>query len=293
MIIVPIEQRTPEWFEWRRKGITSTVAPIVMGVGDMTPLQFYEQRLSGEEKKHSTAAMQAGIAIEPRVKIYLEQLEGEEFWPCCVENDIDPWLRTSLDGLGQKTQRWAEYKLFTKTETFEEIVKNNTPPIAHHWQCMHHQLTTGMGGLYVAVNAGNVHIIPYERAHAGANEANLYDAELALWKCIRKGDPPEATERDWRTRDDEDWHNAARDYIEHKRKLDDLAELLEVDKNMLRKLSGGRRSRGSGVKVNCFWRKGNVDYARVPELVGVDLDDYRKKPSFIVQVSAEGEEGGA
>jgi len=42
---------------------------------------------------------------------------------------------------------------------------------------------------------------------------------------------------------------------------------------------------GYGVTVTRFWKQGGVDYKRVPELQGVDLDVYRAKPREEVGVS--------
>jgi hypothetical protein len=40
-------------------------------------------------------------------------------------------------------------------------------------------------------------------------------------------------------------------------------------------LTSHAREQGGGVSVARFWKKGAVEYKRVPELVGVDLERYR------------------
>ena len=32
---------------------------------------------------------------------------------------------------------------------------------------------------------------------------------------------------------------------------------------------------GAGVKVSRYWKTGNIDYKKIPELKGVDLEKYR------------------
>jgi len=44
---------------------------------------------------------------------------------------------------------------------------------------------------------------------------------------------------------------------------------------------------GSGVTVTRFWKQGNVDYKKVPELAGVELDAYRGKAREEVRVSVK------
>lgn len=42
---------------------------------------------------------------------------------------------------------------------------------------------------------------------------------------------------------------------------------------------------GAGVTVTRFWRQGSVDYKKVPELSGVDLDQYRKRATEEARVT--------
>jgi hypothetical protein len=39
----------------------------------------------------------------------------------------------------------------------------------------------------------------------------------------------------------------------------------------------GQNSMGGGIKISKCLRKGSIDYGKVPELIGVNLDSYRKK----------------
>ena len=42
---------------------------------------------------------------------------------------------------------------------------------------------------------------------------------------------------------------------------------------------------GFGVSVTRYWKAGNIDYKKVPELKEVDLEDYRGPGRFEVRVS--------
>lgn len=52
-------------------------------------------------------------------------------------------------------------------------------------------------------------------------------------------------------------------------------------------LAGANSARGGGVRVTRFMQAANVDYKRVPELTGVDLNAYRGKPSLRYRVGNE------
>ncbi|HRF11267.1 MAG TPA: hypothetical protein PLR37_03900, partial [Candidatus Accumulibacter phosphatis] len=59
----------------------------------------------------------------------------------------------------------------------------------------------------------------------------------------------------------------------------------ESAKDRLLELSTHPSETGFGVSVTRYWKQGNVDYKRVPELQGVNLDAYRQKGRFETRVS--------
>ena len=65
------------------------------------------------------------------------------------------------------------------------------------------------------------------------------------------------------------------------------AEVLEASRQALVALTQHPREQGAGVTVLRFWKAGNVDYKRVPQLQGVDLDRYRGKAREEVRVSMQ------
>jgi len=51
-------------------------------------------------------------------------------------------------------------------------------------------------------------------------------------------------------------------------------------------LAAHPREQGAGVSVTRYWKAGNIDYERVVELRGVDLEQYRGKGREEVRVTA-------
>ena len=45
------------------------------------------------------------------------------------------------------------------------------------------------------------------------------------------------------------------------------------------------KEQGAGVTVTRFWKQGSVDYKKVPELTGIDLERYRKRATEEVRVT--------
>jgi len=79
---------------------------------------------------------------------------------------------------------------------------------------------------------------------------------------------------------------------EIKREVDALSSALEVKEKEMKRLASMILTQanmgqvvGSGVKIARIERKGSVDYAKIPELNGVDLEKYRKESSSYIKVS--------
>ena len=58
-------------------------------------------------------------------------------------------------------------------------------------------------------------------------------------------------------------------------------------RNQLIFLSGGSNSKGGGISLCQVSRKGAVDYAKVPELRGVNLEPYRKASSISWRITRD------
>ncbi len=94
-------------------------------------------------------------------------------------------------------------------------------------------------------------------------------------RCVREAQAPPLTSRDVRIRDDPEWLGAAAAYLEAKGVADTIIKALDDAKATLVGLSGHAKEQGGGVSVTRLWKRGSVDYTRVPALATVDLEQYR------------------
>ncbi len=97
--------------------------------------------------------------------------------------------------------------------------------------------------------------------------------------------PPPLSDADTVVRQDEAWAQAAQEYVQAKAAAQASDEALERAKDALVALARYPREQGTGVAVTRFWKGGSVDYKRVPQLAGVDLEQYRGKGREEVRVS--------
>ncbi len=97
--------------------------------------------------------------------------------------------------------------------------------------------------------------------------------------------PPPLAEGDTWLRSDAAWSQAAEAYTGAKQHADAAAKRLESARQALIELAQHPKEQGAGVTVTRFWKQGSVDYKKVPELSGVDLERYRKRATEEVRVT--------
>ena len=103
------------------------------------------------------------------------------------------------------------------------------------------------------------------------------------WKDTEEPDNQDG----WMHRDDYTWHQVAERYLEAKKAFDGAKDDLDVIKQELIDLSEADKVQGSGISLIKTSRIGSVDYKKVPQLAGVDLDQYRGEPTDVWTVTTK------
>jgi hypothetical protein len=94
-------------------------------------------------------------------------------------------------------------------------------------------------------------------------------------KYLESDTPPPLIDRDTRVRDDQEWGDAAEKYLAAKQQAEVSAVALDEAKAELVALTSHPSESGAGITVSQFFKRGAVDYKKVPALKGVDLEPYR------------------
>jgi hypothetical protein len=114
-----------------------------------------------------------------------------------------------------------------------------------------------------------------EVASAPETWPRIHEGWDEFMRCVTEAQAPPLTDRDTRIRDDPDWLSAATTYLELRAAHDELSAKFDGAKSRLIGLASHAREQGGGLSVTRLWKRGNVDYKRVPELAGIDLELYR------------------
>ena len=281
--IVKLVQGSPAWHEHRAKYRNESETAVVMGESPwQTPYQLWELR-TGRRQQVVNAAMARGTALEPLALVTYEALSGNVMQPLVL---IDGEYSASLDGLTFEGDLLVEIKCPYKgqgSSLWQQVAAGEIP--AHYrWQLEHQFMVSkaAKGHLYVFDGSEGLllEVTPCPERWDGMRSA--WDA---IMLCIRTDTPPPLMERDKVVRTDGEWQAAAENYSRLKAEAESLADQVDAAKEALVGLAKHPSEAGFGVSVTRFWKTGGVDYKRVPELAGVDLDIYRQKGRFETRVT--------
>ena len=173
----------------------------------------------------------------------------------------------------------------TRSDLWQDVQSGQVPAY-YGIQVQHQLMVSGADTAHLWVFDGNQGIL-----HAIERDATVMERIRAGWEDFQQylaGDiPPPLTEADTVMRHDAAWASAAAAYTQVKRDADALAERLEAARQTLVSLAQHPKEQGAGVSVTRFWKQGNVDYKKVPQLQGLDLSPYRGKARQEVRVMAD------
>ena len=268
-------QGTPEWHALRAKSIGASDAAAIMGVSKWTtPYQLWEQKL-GLREVEINSAMKRGTDMEDEARKEFEHLHNVAVFPDVVLSEEYPWAMASLDGISMDRSVIVEIKCVNRFD--HQIALEGKVPEHYYPQCQHQMWVTGTFLMYYfsydPMNPATV-IVPRDDVYI----SDMIEKEKEFYRCIMEFDPPTFTDRDYVEHDDKEWSMLAFE-LKHTLANIKVFEQREKDlRNQLIQLSEGKNSIGCGIRLTRFIRKGNVEYAKIPALQGVDLEQYRKPP---------------
>jgi len=270
---------TPEWHELRRNSIGASDAAAIIGISPWeTRYQLWCEKLGAAQQKQNYV-MSRGSAMEPQARAEYEKSVGAQFFPEVVFHDKYPFLMASLDGMSLDGKHAVEIKCPGK-ETFNQAKQGIVPP--HYYAQLQHQMMCAKlekidyycfnGDEGVCIN------VPFDDKYA----EELLEEELKFWALVKSKTPPKLSEKDYRiVEEDPEWFLRAK----RLREIEDQISALEDEKSFLKdemiQYAEGHSCKGCGVTLTLSMRKGNVNYSKVPQLVGVDLEPFRGKSTEI------------
>lgn len=282
MKILDLEQGSPEWLEFRRKGIGASDAPSIMGCGFKSREGLLKEKLNGSNG-YDNAAMKRGRDLEPVVRQMLEEKFGCVLISPVVQHDEYEWCYASLDAISIKFDKLFEIKCPNSVD--HTCALNGAVPKKYYPQLQHQLFVTGLPMMkYVSYDGETLAIVDVERDEAFLQQ--MIEAELDFYGLMQEGvveTLKEVTDPNYEAL-----------FAELKKIRDQIKELEELEQSVQMKLldiTRGEPAYGKGGKVIACERKGAVDNKRIYKEHNVDIEKYRGSSSTYFKFQLEKENG--
>lgn len=294
---INLEQRTPAWLAWREGRRMASETPALLGLskyGVKSPMDLWRAKVTGESPPVDDFVIRArkhGMRHEPTALALASKALGVEFDSGCYERG--PWA-SSFDGIAvdlgeDRADCIVEIKCpvqGTRSTRWKAAVEGRVRE-DDMAQIQHQLIVSRARRAYYAVYVPGetMQMVPVDAD--SALQATIVGSWDAFWPSIETCTPPDSSEPV--ARNDEEWAQATAAYRMAKYAADGAAKVLKAAEEAVRALAGETSVAGAGLTLTRYWAKGNVDYAAVEALRGVDLNPYRKAGAWRTRITTEKE----
>lgn len=140
--VIDVEQGTPEWRAWRREGIGASDAPAIMGESPWKSAAYLlREKCEPETAPRQNAAMARGNRLEPEARQMYVASTGNDVSPACLQSNLHPWLRASLDGICFSNRIVVEIKC--GDSVYRQTAREQRVPRYYYGQLQHLLAVTG------------------------------------------------------------------------------------------------------------------------------------------------------
>jgi len=282
------KQGSREWKRWRKTGIGSSDAPIVMGVSPYkTPFELWLERTGRVmEPERGGYAAYLGHQAEPFIRSLYEEKTGNVYQPMLIMSDEFPWQQASVDGAEIDLATVIECKL-NNEEKHALAMKGKIPE--EHWPQVQHQhscLPKTSQVIYVSapyredmetLKPEDLVEIPVIRDQTYIDQ--LIIAEATFLEHVATDTPPQLVDADAIVINTPEWNRVAKQWLKANVKFKKYKAVCDILKDALIEMAGNKSVTGAGVTLSRTWVEGRIAYSKIPELSKVDFDKYRGKGS--------------
>lgn len=183
MIILKIDQDSPEWHELRRLNIGASDAPCICGVDPYKKAEkLFRQKMTGE-KQYVSPQMERGKRLEITARRLLEKVNGCKYEPIVVRDEEFDFMIASLDGYDAMKGIGIEIKC-PNEKLFNSIVLDHKIPKSYIYQIQHQMRVTGLSKwTLVPFNGLYFEEIEIERDEDIINE--IIEKERHFYACMQ------------------------------------------------------------------------------------------------------------
>lgn len=300
-MLVDIKQNTDEWHEWRKGGVGSSDIAVIMGKSPFkTRHQLWLERTGQVERENLSEdyIVYRGTQLEPEARkiasIHLDRL----FTPQCFIHRTYDHLRYSCDGHDVMFNEIIEIKCPQKKN--HNLAKSGTVPEYYLQQIQYGLLVSGANlAYYCSYNPNDeekdfvvIKVEPDRNLHS-----EMIKETIAFWELVKTMTPPELNEKDYLKLESNQALDLANEYIKNKNKIERLTKWFEIYEERMDKakkelesitnLHNSKNFKVGKLKLKKVCSKGQIIYSEIPQLKGLDLEQYRGPSKNYMRVDVE------
>lgn len=277
-----MEQRSSDWHEMRKKHIGASDAPVIMGLCPWkTVSQLWEEKTCiGEQKIFFSKAMQRGIELEPAALKRFNETHELECFPVVQKHESLSYMMASLDGYDPREKAAVEIKCpgqKSHEKARKEIPRN------YYCQMQHQMEVMCLAEMFFFSYLSESDFFAERVIRDDAFIEDMMKKEAIFWECVLNFTPPECNKNEGLVKMGPEWYEIAQSVSEIRERrisMEEMASGFKREEDFLieemLKMSEGKSAYCDKFQLKVVERKGAVEYGKIPELEGVDLDTYRK-----------------
>lgn len=273
-----LEQGTTEWLAMRKNYIMASDAPVIMNGLHFkkTPYKLWKEKLNLGEEQKDNKYMRYGRETEPIARKAYEDYTGNIVKPDVVFHNDIKFMGASLDGLTENGDMAVEVKCTGPrdhaTAQSGKVPEKYKAQVQHQMACLRHRCLH-----YYSFRDNEGILLEVERDQEYIEE--MYKKHRKFWEQVINLTPPDLSSHDYEDQQEcVMWEQNSILWRAIEKEEDIVAEKKLKCRETFIRLSGDHNSIGHGVRASHRISKGRVDYKAIPELKGLNLDKYRKKP---------------
>ena len=274
------EQNTSDWLRLRKNYIGASDAAICMGIYHFklndkrikTPHLLWQEKLGLLTGDVDNMATRWGKKNEEPARVEYQHITGHLMFPKVVFHKTIPYMMANLDGMNIDESLAVEIKNPGAEDHFYalrgEVPPHYIPQLQHQMACTGHNKCH-----YWSFHKGSGILVEVERDNSYIEI--LLQKESEFWNYVTEFKEPPLVDEDYRQRGD-DWNVKADELGQLQVQIRELQKQEQLLKEELEALSEGINSGGSKYRYVKTTVQGNVDWKKIPQLQGVDLEPWRK-----------------
>ncbi|MCX7101405.1 MAG: YqaJ viral recombinase family protein [Methylobacter sp.] len=312
MKVVNLQQRTPEWHQWRNLGVSASEAIIVLGQCPLkTIYRLYNEKkgITLPDNLDNNPFVQRGIRLEATARRSFENRHNTIVLPLCAESEDYPFLRASFDGLNDDGIP-VELKVPMEVN-FRDAQQNGTKSKVYrryYYQVQQQIVVAGTNEGYLSfyLNDKEPPLDFLIKKNDLVIDSLIIEGQKFADYLLKNQPPATDIDRDIfipSGLEIDQWNVLAANYHSAEEIIKDFASKIkpyekqqaDIEKNLLKLMGDYAQAESSGLRINRYLTQGNIDYKAALMALHSDVDPafletFRKKSTERTRFTLKGEE---